>query len=1008
MISKSQLTDNNTITNKNDINKEVNDEDYHSYIIKDIKNKASTKLSGILSSRNNIMNYNKSLEDNNFFILNTLNENKDSNDNVNKKINSARHKDTKANIYSKFMKSNNFSKKKFMIPKRQKSKVFYSYVKSSTTNDKTNIFKSINYNNNINDEGKNNIEDKAFCDSRFTDTGKIKVLYNNNNKLIDIEENNKEDLEMKESGIRIVYNNSLMSNNDSKANINSNTYELMEVNHKKSKSNLMINTISKSNNFIKLSPIQSFLSNNVSSNKISHLYFKGNNKKRASIHQSQKKLLTTKFLCNFNRKQILKEMKGRLKQTSQKKINNVGYFPENKSQKLINIGESTRNNLLYNKNKEEQLINKRKYSSQSCDNQFLHIEDKEKYYLVIKIKDSGVGMDLSNFTNMQNLFHNDILINQNLHKDYNSCNGIGLGMMIVNHICKAMKFDINYSSKIGKGTVVEIRIPVKLKVNSLNNSSDSKESLNLKTNTNNYANDLNNINAINESQNIIIVPNKEINKNSNSNHNQILQIDNLQSYKNSPNKLYNDTYLSNISSARSSVIDENEIVIKNDKLKNKFETTIPTTNLQQRLKNNTNIINNINKNNNLKSILLSNESINIDIKDRISSITELSKSTIKNKYLEDEVCFNIQLLKNNLLSQSNRSESKMPRTLNRKIMLSNLEIERNILEEKHGDSLTIENNSFSFKNYNCSDRSLQTNSNLNSASKSHSYSNMSSIEDDNLMILNKLKFNKKNSDENKTNINQDDKDNKDIYYYNNEYNTNNTNKKYNNYRSFGNFINTKFNNKGKNIININTENLNINNYNNSNNNINTQMTYTINRFGIEIQNSNNNSINNNHHNSVKRDKNPYNTYNNYLDIIPEKNNNNKRKILICDDSKVILDSLYKLLLAIPTIKEKFEILKGTDGISILNNVLEYQSNNLLKLVISDENMELMNGSSALKLIKSMEKGQKIKLETKFVSLTAFEDANTKREIINSGFNEVLIKPASKVKILKVLKEFSII
>eukprot|EP00340_Litonotus_pictus_P002291 CAMPEP_0170515112 /NCGR_PEP_ID=MMETSP0209-20121228/1594_1 /TAXON_ID=665100 ORGANISM="Litonotus pictus, Strain P1" /NCGR_SAMPLE_ID=MMETSP0209 /ASSEMBLY_ACC=CAM_ASM_000301 /LENGTH=402 /DNA_ID=CAMNT_0010799453 /DNA_START=2269 /DNA_END=3477 /DNA_ORIENTATION=+ len=134
----------------------------------------------------------------------------------------------------------------------------------------------------------------------------------------------------------------------------------------------------------------------------------------------------------------------------------------------------------------------------------------------------------------------------------------------------------------------------------------------------------------------------------------------------------------------------------------------------------------------------------------------------------------------------------------------------------------------------------------------------------------------------------------------------------------------------------------------------------------------------------------------------------KKKILVCDDSLTLVNTLFKLLNSIPQVQEKYEIVKGSDGINILHQILENQISKNLKLVISDENMEYVNGSAALRIIRNLEEKQKMSNETFFFSLTAFEDEDTKAEIAKSGFNKVMIKPVSKVMLKKALVEFNII
>lgn len=55
------------------------------------------------------------------------------------------------------------------------------------------------------------------------------------------------------------------------------------------------------------------------------------------------------------------------------------------------------------------------------------------------------------------------------------------------------------------------------------------------------------------------------------------------------------------------------------------------------------------------------------------------------------------------------------------------------------------------------------------------------------------------------------------------------------------------------------------------------------------------------------------------------------------------------------------VIRGTDGIETLKLVYDDQfEDSLIKLIISDENMEFINGSESFKILKKLEKSNKIK------------------------------------------------
>ena len=134
---------------------------------------------------------------------------------------------------------------------------------------------------------------------------------------------------------------------------------------------------------------------------------------------------------------------------------------------------------------------------------------------------------------------------------------------------------------------------------------------------------------------------------------------------------------------------------------------------------------------------------------------------------------------------------------------------------------------------------------------------------------------------------------------------------------------------------------------------------------------------------------------------------NKNKILICDDQKIILDCLEKILNSIDTLKDYYDILKVTDGAFVLNEIIKDEQEKRIKIVFIDENMEFLNGSETIQIIRKLEKNGKLSKGIKYCSLTAFVD-----DEINSyksfGFDEGISKPISKSKALSVLKEYKLL
>ena len=131
-------------------------------------------------------------------------------------------------------------------------------------------------------------------------------------------------------------------------------------------------------------------------------------------------------------------------------------------------------------------------------------------------------------------------------------------------------------------------------------------------------------------------------------------------------------------------------------------------------------------------------------------------------------------------------------------------------------------------------------------------------------------------------------------------------------------------------------------------------------------------------------------------------NENNFTILVIDDHKFVRNSIVNLIknvLKVLQIKNA-EIIEGCDGIELLNIVMK-DKNNLIKYIFTDENMEFLNGSETVRIIRKLENGKKIP-KYQIISITAFDDSETRNNIINSGVDSILSKPCTKNDINKIL------
>lgn len=129
----------------------------------------------------------------------------------------------------------------------------------------------------------------------------------------------------------------------------------------------------------------------------------------------------------------------------------------------------------------------------------------------------------------------------------------------------------------------------------------------------------------------------------------------------------------------------------------------------------------------------------------------------------------------------------------------------------------------------------------------------------------------------------------------------------------------------------------------------------------------------------------------------------KYKILIVDDNKTIRKSYINILQSFSIILTNYDLIEYEDGIDLIKGIVEDQhQSNLIKAVFTDENMEYINGSEAIKILRELERNSKIK-RCLYFSITAFEDDQNKQKILDSGADLILSKPASRRQLEEVIE-----
>lgn len=126
---------------------------------------------------------------------------------------------------------------------------------------------------------------------------------------------------------------------------------------------------------------------------------------------------------------------------------------------------------------------------------------------------------------------------------------------------------------------------------------------------------------------------------------------------------------------------------------------------------------------------------------------------------------------------------------------------------------------------------------------------------------------------------------------------------------------------------------------------------------------------------------------------------NLEYILVVDDDYLCRNNIKKLLHSIlKELKMNFGIVKCADGLDTLNIVIGDQSKNggKLRLIISDENMNYLNGSDSFYILNRLFTMNKLS-RIPMVILTALEDSEALNKIKkSSNVSEILKKPANKI------------
>jgi CheY-like chemotaxis protein len=125
----------------------------------------------------------------------------------------------------------------------------------------------------------------------------------------------------------------------------------------------------------------------------------------------------------------------------------------------------------------------------------------------------------------------------------------------------------------------------------------------------------------------------------------------------------------------------------------------------------------------------------------------------------------------------------------------------------------------------------------------------------------------------------------------------------------------------------------------------------------------------------------------------------REKILVIDDDILIRKSMVRIIShCLVKFKLNYEILEGEDGSDLINLVND-DTDNLIRLIFTDENMKEVEGSEAITSIRGIKDLNSIKI----ISITSLEDEESVARILGCGADRVLKKPATVLIIEEIFR-----
>jgi len=143
-------------------------------------------------------------------------------------------------------------------------------------------------------------------------------------------------------------------------------------------------------------------------------------------------------------------------------------------------------------------------------------------------------------------------------------------------------------------------------------------------------------------------------------------------------------------------------------------------------------------------------------------------------------------------------------------------------------------------------------------------------------------------------------------------------------------------------------------------------------------------------------------------VIVYDKNIKKKKILIADDNEILLGMLNNMLNnLLKKFNLNYEIITCNDGLDIINLIIKDQFvGNQIQCIITDENMEFIKGSVAVKILQDLSQRNKIK-DIPVIFLTSYDDIFNVGISFDSSNYKILSKPTNYISLESVLIECKI-